>query len=70
MYFEHRYLKPMIDSKFEILDEVRALSGTDEEIGILYHFKNVSADDLSKIVRFVNEVESMRDERAAGGSLR
>ncbi len=64
--------KPRITYKsFEdVIDEVKALSDTDEEIGILYHFKNVSADDLSKIVRFAKEVESMRDEKAVGGSLR
>lgn len=64
--------KPRITYKsFEdVIDEVKGLSSTDEEIGILYHFKNVSADDLSKIVRFAKEVESMRAEKAVGGSLR
>ena len=45
-----------------LLDEVKALSVVQDEIGILYHFRNTSHMVLSEMFEFVREVEAFLEE--------
>lgn len=56
----HRYV-PEIEYKDldEIYKYVVSLADSRDEIGIMYHFKNTSEDDFSKICEFIMKLEKL-----------
>jgi len=53
-----------------VFEEVKKVASQDGEIGILYHFKNAGAENLSGIFDFVKEVESFQAVESGEGVSR
>ena len=53
----------------EVLKTIKTLGQGDTEVGVLYHFRNATSEDLSRVFRFVTDLEVWQNEGGKGGPL-